>query len=209
MKQLADSERIKAIQLEPLDPRGPLGDWRLGSRDQKDRDRVGVDSPRAEHERLDRGGVNPVSIVDADQERLPFGCRREQTQRRPINSQAVQRAGGTEAKRTRECRRLPFREFLEMVEQPPRQVCQDREAELRLGLHSTHREASEAVGALADIIDERALAYPRPAGDDQRTATAVPGRRDPCRQTGLLRRSPRQHVRMILNARRRTHPSPG
>ena len=104
----------------------------VGTRREQEHDGVGHQPLRREEERLRRGAVEPLGVVDDDEERVRLRRDGKQVERRGADREAVERARPPEAERVAERVRLRLGQLGEVIQQGPQQLEQAGAAELRL-----------------------------------------------------------------------------
>ena len=158
-------------ELEPIDPRQVgVVPSPVRSRREEEHDGVGDESLGREQQCIGRRPVEPLCIVDDDEQRPRFGSRGEQVQRRRAGREAVERRRLTEPERASKHVCLRGRELWQVVEQRPEQLEQARELELGLGLDSERPQDRHSLGALNGVIEQRSLADPGFAAHEERAA---------------------------------------
>jgi hypothetical protein len=138
-------------------------------------DRIGVQTPRHEHERVGRRAVEPVRVVDHAQQRLRVCGRGEQAQDGHRDEEAVLHAVGRQPERAPQRSVLHGRQLVGALQDGPQQLVQARERQLGLGLHGRAGEHPHAVGALPCVCQQRGLADPRLAAQYEDAAARGPG----------------------------------
>jgi hypothetical protein len=137
------------------------------------RDRIRFEAARCEAQRIGRRGVDPVRVVHEAQNGPVVRRDREQAQRPGADQEArVDRL--PEAERAAEGGRLALGDLVEEVLERPEQLVQRRERELGLGLDPAGAEDSHPGCPRLGVVEQRALADPRLAAEDQ--GAAVPRR---------------------------------
>ena len=190
-------------------------------RDEQHHHRLGEQPPRHEHQRLRRGPVQPLRIVDHAQQRPILRNLGEQAQGRQADQQPIRHRAGTQPERGGEGIALRTGDPIEPVEHRPAQLVQGAEGQLPLGLHS-HRAKQGHVRRRSDhVLQERGLADPRLAPHEQR-ATASGSRvlEQPIDDRGfvspiaqhqrwaIVRATPRRdHLRPVRGLRERAPPA--
>ena len=205
-EQLPGVVRAQPLQLEHLDARRrelrhrrPHGEHH--------RDPLGAQPARGEHQRLRRRRVQPVGIVDqADDGQLGRG-RREQPERGGPDRQPVGRRSGRHRQRVLERLTLGLGQVGGQRQHRPEQLVERREGEPMLGLHPAHLQDGRAVRADGDPVEQRGLAHPGLAADEQRAAAAGLRGGDQAVDTVAGSR-PADQGRTWFTARRRSPRSP-
>jgi hypothetical protein len=160
-----------------------------------ERDAVGVEAAGGEEERLGRGEVEPLGVVDDDERRRLLGNRREQAERGGADREAV--AGGRRPDRERACERAPLRlrQVVEAVEHRPEELREPGEGKLGLGLDAARREHGHPPGLVDGVRAERALANPGLAPEDEGRARPGAGLVEQPPQPFALAVPPEEHGR--------------
>ncbi len=160
--------------------------------------RLGRDIGLVERERLRRGAVDPLLVID-DAHQRPFpGHLGQQAQGRQADQKPVRWRPGTEAERDPQRVALRRRQTLQAVQHGRAQLVQHRERQLHLRL-DTHRARHPAAGRLpGQVLQERGLAHPGLAPHHETTAfTRTHRRQQPVEHVafgvavGQLRHCPR------------------
>ena len=111
-------------------------------------DRIGLQAPRHEYERIGRRAVEPVGVVDHAQQRLRVRGRRQQAQDGHGDEEAVLDALGRQPEGAPQRRGLHVGQLVGAVEHGPQQLVQAGEGQLGLGLDAGAGEHPHAVRAL-------------------------------------------------------------
>ena len=174
-------KRVGALEPAEVEPgerlggeRLPLG--RLPGGDQQRRAGV-LEAAPGVGEALGRGAVEPVRVVDHDQQRPRGGGRADQPEeagegRQPLVDDAL---AYTQRERRRDRRRLRLREPGEPGEQRARQLAERGERQLGLGLDSGRADHRHPGAAPARLEQERRLADPGLAPHEQGATSAPAG----------------------------------
>ena len=133
-------------------------------------DRVGLQPPRHEHERLGRRAVEPVGVVDDAQQRPLVGGGGEQAQHGDRDQEAVLDPLGRQPEGAAQRGGLHVGQLAGAVEHRPQQLVQAGEGQLGLGLDAGPREHAHPVGAGQRPLQQRGLADPGLAAQHQHTA---------------------------------------
>ena len=146
------------------------------ARGEDEDDALGADAPRGEEQRLERRGVEPVDVVDDGQQRLVLGGRAEQAEHGGGDGEAVVGDGLAEGQRPLQRRGLGGRDRVDEVEQRAQQVEQAGERDVALGLVAARAQDAEVGRRRDGGVEQRALADPGLAVDDEHRALALAGR---------------------------------
>ena len=146
-----------------------------GAHREQRRDRVGEQPPGGEQDRGERRLVDPVGVVDRDQQRLLLGVGGEQAQRRRADQEAVALDAGRE-RRARRAARRPAAAGCRRARRAPAAAARAARRTGSPPRTATPRARStrHALGARDGVLEQRGLADPGLAGDDQDTARAQP-----------------------------------
>ncbi len=138
---------------EPLEPRfGKPGCFDLASvalaDREDDRDRVGFQATSGEEQRVARGGVEPLGVVDEHQQGRLLGGRRDQAEHGGADREAIAGSCGGKCQCATERGRLGFWDRRQDVEDRPRDQQQPREGQLCLGLDAARVQDRHVAGPL-------------------------------------------------------------
>ena len=173
------------------------------ARPDEHRDRIGLQPPRDEHERLGRRAVEPVRVVDDAQQRLRVRGRCEQAQDRHRDEEAVLHALVRQPEGASQRGALHVGQLAGAVDDRPQQLVQPGERQLGLGLHAGAGEHPHAVRLLQGVLQQRGLADPGVAAQDERAAARLPGRLEEAVDGRALALPAQQHGRTLRRTRRR------
>ena len=137
-------------------------------------DPLGQQSPRDERQCLPGGSVEPLRIVDHARERTLLGRVGQQAQDRERDQEAIRRPALLEPERLPQRRALRARKVAQPVEHRAAELMQARERQLHLGLHAGGANDAPARCLLHDVLQQRGLADPRLAAQDQHFALTRP-----------------------------------
>ncbi|HEY6762058.1 MAG TPA: hypothetical protein VI318_21335 [Baekduia sp.] len=161
--QAADCELRKAVVGPPVAGLTQREDDRHG---------LGQQPSRDEPERLPRGGVQPLSVVDQAEERTILGDRAEQAQHGQGHQEPVRRGAGRDAHRDVQRVALRLRQPVEPVQQRRAQPLDPGERQLHLGLDAVEPRDAQPRGLPRGVAQQRRLPDARLAPDDQDGAPA-------------------------------------
>ena len=187
--QRVDPERAR---VEPLAVAHP----------EQQHDALGVEPPRGEQQRFARGLVEPLQVVGERDHRLALGRRGEQAQHPGGDGEAVGHRRGLERERAAERLRLHGRDLAAQVEQRREQLRQRGERQVRLGLEPAGAQDPQAGRALGGVAQQRRLAHPGLAMDEQGGAAPVARRLDHAPEPSALVIPSDQQVSRSLCLRR-------
>jgi hypothetical protein len=170
----ADAERADLETLQPFPLERPL---QLGpaarTLGEEKANRLALEPARGERERLGGGRIEPLHVVDRDEERLVSGQRAQPVQESDGDRLRVRRCTDGLGPQQRDLQRaqLRGRQLCELVRADAvEQVDQRREGEPRLGAARPGGENAQAVlpRNVGPGLPERGLADARPAGQHER-----------------------------------------
>ena len=130
-------------------------------------------APRGEQHRAQRLVVEPVRVVDHGEHRLVLGRRREQAEDAGGDGEGVVRRRRLERERRAERLGLDLGDPVAQVQDRAEQRVQARVGQVALGLVAAGAQDEEPVGGGDRVLEQRRLADPRLAGDEQRAARAL------------------------------------
>ena len=167
--------RPEPAERQPLHPLGLEGPQLPLAGGEQQRHPVGPDPPRREEQRVLRGPVKPVGVVDDRQQRPLLGGGGQQAERRGADGEAIALARLTEPEGAGERPRLPLGDLPEPIEQRPADVVQAGELELGLGLDTTGTDDGHPLRPRGGVVEQRRLADPRLAAQQQGAAALGAG----------------------------------
>ena len=142
-------------------------------------DRVGGQPPRHEPQRLRRGPVEPLLVVDhADQRLLPGHLRQQAQHGQPDQEPVRRRAGGRRRTRSAARRAAAPGSRSSVVQHRRAQLMQPGERQLHLRLHAHRARHPAPVRPVDQVVQQRGLAHARVAAHHQRPALTGPDRLD-------------------------------
>jgi hypothetical protein len=127
---------------------------------------------RSEAERVRGRTVEPVDVVDGDEQRLPLRRPSEQAERRGPDREAIVGAGRLESERAEQRRRLVLGQLADVREQRAAELQQPGELELRLRLHAGRPHDVHRLGPRDRVTEQRCLPHSSLAVDDEHRAAA-------------------------------------
>ena len=136
---------------------------------------IGLQPPDRERQRVLRRAIDPVRVVEHDEQRVGLRCGGEQAERRGPDREAVLGIAGPEPERGAQRVCLMLGDLVEMVPQRPAHLEQRRELELCLRLDAEGADDRHPVGLVDRVVEERGLADPRFAADRERAAPTRAG----------------------------------
>ena len=163
------------------------------------RDRVGGQPPRHEPERLLRGLVQPLLVVDQADQRLVSGHLGEQAEHGQPDQEPVRRRARGQAERGPQRIALRHRDPVEVIQHRGAQLMQPGEGQLHLRLHAGRPRYPASARPFGQVVQQHRLAHARVAAHHQHPALAGPDRVD----------QPVQHVALAVavgQPRRTTRP---
>ncbi len=142
-----------------LEPRGRS----CGSCGQQQRQPFGFQPPYGKRQRVQRGGVNPLRVVDHNKQRAVLCQQRKQGEHGEPGQQRIggHRIGG-QRERTEQCSRLPVRQGRHLVQHWPQQLVQAGERQVLLGVPAGRGQHSQPgrPGLPFGIGQQDGLAHP-------------------------------------------------
>ena len=169
--RVASSERPgeedlrEAGWLEVLSLADPGGD--------DDRDGLRLKPASGERERLRGFGVQPVRVIDGDEERGVLGRGGEERQCRRSHGQPVGRVPGFERERGPQRRRLPGGKIADLREERTAHLEQPSKGHLGFGRHAPGAHDEHVRGSPHGVLDQRGLPDARLAAQNE--GAACPG----------------------------------
>ena len=142
------------------------------ARREHDHETLRAEPPRGEHERRGRGDVEPLGVIDQTQDGALLCCRREQRQHSGRDEEAVRAAARSQTESAFDRVALRLGQLRQVPDDRPHQAMEAGEIEIRLALHSGHLQDRQLVGALRRTLQQRSLARPRLAAQDECAAVA-------------------------------------
>ena len=118
-------------------------------------DRVRLQPPRHEGQRLSRGAVQPVKVVDHAQQRARFGHLAQQREHGEPDQEPIRRASLSHSKGRAECMVLRLRERREVVQQWEAQLMEPREWQLHLRLDPHGAQRLKSGRGIDEPLDKR------------------------------------------------------
>ena len=149
--------------------------------------------------------IEPVRVVDQEEQRCALRCEREQAERAGVHGVGI-RVARLERQCAANRRCLSLREAREVVEDGPQGLEQAGERELGLGLESPRAEDPHSVSGRCSMFEERRLAHARLAADDEGPALAAARGGKQVVDRPLLVVPPDEHARIV--GRRRAAKCP-
>jgi hypothetical protein len=201
----AFEQRRRRLGVERADEeRGDAGRFETAhvsfSRSEDHEDPLGLEAPCHEQQRVGRGVVEPVRIVDEAQDRTPLRQLREQGQARRRDEEALGALGLGEAEGTAKGLRLWLRDPLDVPQGRVDELMERREGQLGLGLHAARRQHVHVVRALPRVLEQGGLPDARLSAHDQGTALRPASRSDQLPDSGALGVAPTEHASIVRRA---------
>ena len=134
---------------------------------------VGVEPAHGKEQGLRRARVEPVRIVDDDEQRGVLSGLQDQTERTRRNREGVSGDGRPEGQRTLESGRLRRGKSIDPAEQRPEQLRQSGEGELGFRLDAAGLDDGQPVCSFAGVPEQGGLADPRVPTKDEHAAFAA------------------------------------
>jgi len=143
-------------------------------------------------------------VIDQADQRLLPGRVGQQAQHGQADQEPVRGGPGAQAERCLQRRTLRTRQPVQVIQKRLAQLLQPGERQLHLGLHARGTDHPAARGVPGHVVQQRRLAHPRLARQNQRPALARPDRTDqPVKETEFAAPAPQLHN--AAPARRRCH----
>ena len=158
---------------------------------------VRFETPRGEEQRLRRRHVEPVGVIDDDEERRALCRDREQAQRRCRDRETIARSSRSERERPPKAVRLRLGDRVKQAEERPADLHQRRERKLSLRLHTSGRNDRHSAGLLGRVLEEGALPYPGLTLEYQGGAATASRARDSLFDPCALDGTPDKHVATV------------
>jgi hypothetical protein len=172
------------------------------ARGHQQRDRLGLEAPRGEDERLGRRRVEPLGVVDAAQHRAALARLGEEAEQAGRDQEAVAHGVEAQPQRAAQGRRLGRGQALEEVQARAHELVHARERQLVLGLDADAAQQRHVRGAVGGVLEQRALADPGLAAQHERGAALAACALQQRIEGRLLRLAPDEHLGAILIPRR-------
>jgi hypothetical protein len=132
-----------------------------------DRHRLGEQPPRHEQQRIPRGSIQPLQVVDQAQHRSRLAQLGQQRQRSERHHERIELVALLLAERHPQRPPLRGRQRTQTVQRRTQQSVQRREREGGLRLQTGRPQHPEAAIARRDVVQQRRLAHPGLAPDQQ------------------------------------------
>ena len=145
------------------------------ARAEEDRQPLGPQAPRGEHQRVSGRPVQPLGVVHHTDHGTVLGGHRQQTKHRDRDQQAIGIRGRRHTERTGQRLGLDIRQLSQAAKNRPQQLVQPGERQVGLGLHPAGREHPHRPRVLPRVAKQRRLADPRLTPHHQRAATTRAG----------------------------------
>ena len=158
---------------------------------------VGVEPAEGKEQGLRGAGVEPVRIVDDDEQRRVVRGVQDQTKSTGCNREGIPGNGRPESQRALESGRLRWGKPIEPAEQRLEQLRQRREGELGFRLDAAGLEDGQPVGLLACVPEQSGLADPRVPTKHERAAFAAACPLEQPVDPAAFGRPPEQHERIL------------
>jgi hypothetical protein len=152
------------------------------------------ETPRRKRERVARGRIDPLQIVDDDQRGAVLGSCREQPERRNPDGETIDDPGRAERECGRQRDGLRLRECVESVQDGLQHVDQRCVRKIGLGLHPGRLENGHLFGLVDQAAEQRRLADARFADEHESRAGARPRRGERRRKPRGLHLAADQHL---------------
>ena len=169
------------------------------ARREEQHDALRLKPPRRERQRIGRRPVQPLGIVDHAHQRDVLRSFREQAEHSDPDQEAVLDRHPRQPEGPGQRGGLRLGKARQQVEDRPHELVQRSERELGLGLdpHGTQHPHPRRV--LGRVPQQRRLAEPGIATDDQRTALRGPSTVDQALDSGTFRLSAEEHAPILTS----------
>ncbi|MGD0684598.1 MAG: hypothetical protein ABSA03_05725 [Streptosporangiaceae bacterium] len=136
---------------------------------------LGVEAAGDERQRLRRGPIKPLGVIDQAQHR-PFRCGiRQPVQDRQAEKKRIRRLAGALPERDSYCLPLRIRKQVKLLLDHRREhLVQSGEREFRLGFDPGSADQRDVIGCCAQILKQHRLPYAGLAAKDQGAAATRP-----------------------------------
>ena len=177
-------------------------------------DPIGGQPPRHEAQRLRRGVIEPLFVVDHADQRPLRGHLGQQAEHGEPDQEPVRRRPRAHPERGQQRIVLRLRQPIDVVQERRTELVQPGEGQLHLRLDTRRVRNPETLGAVEQILHQRGLAHTRIAAHHQRPALPGPdGLEEPVEHLALDA-TVRQPCRASSNSGIRSHligarPAPG
>ena len=169
----------------------------LGRADGEDhRDPLRQQAPPDERQRLGGGLVEPLRVIEYADQRSVLGDLGQQAERRQRHEKALRRRAVLQTERDLQRVPLRARQASELTEHRRAQLVQPGERKLHLGLDARGAGDATALRVLEHVLEQRRLADPRLAAQDQDPALPRPRIRHQALQR-LARLAPTRQPRPV------------
>ena len=169
------------------------------TRHEDHRDRLRQQPPRHEHERLRRGLIKPLRVINHTHKRPLLGHLREQAQHRQPHQKPIRRVPRPQPERYPERVLLRGRKPLQPIQHRRAQLLQGRERELHLRLHTHRPHDPEPRRGPDRRLQQGRLADPSLPANHQHPALSPSHRRKQPLQRLALAAPAVQHLRRPLD----------
>jgi hypothetical protein len=134
-------------------------------------DPLGIETARDEEQRVGRRRIEPVRIVDEDENGPSLRELRDQLQDGDRDEEAIVPGPLSEAERAAQRALLRRGKRVQITERRPDELVQRGEGELRLGFHSARSEHLHVRRPLARVLEQGRLADPGIAAEHEDAAS--------------------------------------
>ena len=172
---LEEGQRRGSVEGLKLDDLGRAERSRVAACRDEQRDPFRSDPSCDERQRLERGVVEQVRVVDANKKWVFLRRCGKQPQRAGVRGESIAPLGSGEAEGRRQRLAKGVREGADPAEQRPAQFLEPRVRALAHVLDTGNPEDAHPVGALRGGVEQRCLPDPGLTADHNRAAAAGPG----------------------------------
>ena len=177
-RRIQQRPRIVLTQALDHELRHPRHMARRVARREDQAHRFCLQAARREPQRLRGGVIEPLLVIDQADQRLLPGCLGQQAQHGQADQEPVRGGPGAEPERGLQRLTLRTRQPVQVSQQRLAQLLQPGKCQLHLGLDARGTDHPAARRVPRGVVQQRALAHPRLAGQHQRLALARPDRAD-------------------------------
>ena len=172
---LEEGQRRGSVEGLKLDDLGRAERSRVAACRDEQRDPFRSDPSCDERQRLERGVVEQVRVVDANKKWVFLRRCGKQPQRAGVRGRSIAALGSGEAEGRRQRLAKGVREGADPAEERPAQFLEPRVRALAHVLDTGNPEDAHPVGALRGGVEQRCLPDPGLTADHNRAAAAGPG----------------------------------
>ena len=165
-------------------------------------DPFGAQAAGGEEQRLGGFGIDPVQVVDDDQDGLRFGEQRHQVQRRHVGREAIAGQRRPDREGRPKTGRLDRREAVDQGDHRPEDVRQRGKGQRRLCLDTAGSDHRHPRGGVRRVLEQSSLSGAGLAAEQQDATYSLAGAANEAVEGGALGSPPQEHS-LILAVRPR------